>query len=358
MKNIFLYTFILFSNIVFAQQSYYNDVDLSLTGMALKNELASKIISTHYNNLSYNEAREALKIIDLVPGQGTNVYLVYGFTNDICPSSPGNDNDHKRRNKSDFGGGSSCEWNREHTYPKSIGTPNLGTSGPGADVHMLRACDVQRNSQRGSKPFRDATGNSHIVNTNYWYPGDEWKGDIARMMMYMYLRYNTQCLPKNVGFGNTLAIDPNMIDLFLDWNAEDPVSEFEESRNNYLENTSNTYGQGNRNPFIDNPYLATRIWGGAVAEDIWDIYMGIDDSSLYSSTTLYPNPTEGKIFLKTNNIYNINYLTVYSFSGKKISQINNIQETGIDLKKLANGIYYIKINTTKGVFTKKIIIKK
>jgi len=64
--------------------------------------------------------------------------------------------------------------------------------------------------------------------------------------------------------------------LFLIWNVEDPVSDFEKQRNTFHENTANTYAQGNRNPFIDNPYLATRIWGGDSAEDTWGIYISSD----------------------------------------------------------------------------------
>ena len=43
-----------------------------------------------------------------------------------------------------------------------------------------------------------------------------------------------------------------------------------------MKNTSNSDAQGNRNPFIDNPRLATRIWGGPEAEDIWGIYSNTD----------------------------------------------------------------------------------
>jgi hypothetical protein len=39
-------------------------------------------------------------------------------------------------------------WNREHVWPKSWG--NLGTSGPGADPHMLRPASVKTNSGRGN----------------------------------------------------------------------------------------------------------------------------------------------------------------------------------------------------------------
>ena len=74
MKKLILLLFIGAASFVSAQQAYYNDVNLSLEGMELKDELATKITATHTNMLSYSEAREALKIVDLVPGQGDNVF--------------------------------------------------------------------------------------------------------------------------------------------------------------------------------------------------------------------------------------------------------------------------------------------
>src|SRR5690606_41715169 len=53
------------------------------------------------------------------------------------------------RSKND-NGGNTGDWNREHTYAKSLGTPNLGEAGPGADAHHLRASDVQWNKDRKS----------------------------------------------------------------------------------------------------------------------------------------------------------------------------------------------------------------
>lgn len=358
LKKIFFLALSFIIHVTIAQQSYYNNVNLSLEGLALKDELATKITNTHTNILSYSDAREALKIVDLVPGQGNNVYLVYGFAPELCPASPGNDIDHRRRDKSDFdnGGNDPCLWNREHTYPKSLGTPDLGTSGAGADAHMLRACDKKRNAERGNKLFRDDSGNSHTVNSNYWYPGDEWKGDMARIIMYMYLRYETQCLPINVGYGNTVAIDNNMIDLFLEWNAEDPVSEYEEYRNTYMENTSNNYGQGNRNPFIDNPYLATRIWGGTAAEDIWGIYIGVDEIELASKFIVYPNPNNGEIFI--NSDIPISNISIFNLNGEKL-QTNKVLSTSqkINTKDIPNGVYILQIQTTEGKkVSKKLIL--
>lgn len=257
MKKQLLLLGILLPFFAFSQvPSYYNDVNLNLSGQSLQEELAVKIINTHTTFLSYTPGVwDALKLSDLDPSNPSKVLLIYGWDDNDGSSS----ND-RSRGINDNGGGST-DWNREHVYARSLGNPNLGTSGPGADAHHLRPSDVGWNSMRGNKKFADGSGNSGTVGSN-WYPGDEWKGDVARMMMYMYLRYGNQCLPTDVGVGSTIATDPNMINLFLEWNVEDPVSNFELQRNPALEGI-----QGNRNPFIDNPAFATQIWGGAQAED-------------------------------------------------------------------------------------------
>jgi chitodextrinase len=105
----------------------------------------------------------------------------------------------------------------------------------------------------------------------------------------MYVRYGDVCLPTVVGVGNSGSTPDAMIDLFLQWNIEDPVSDLEKVRNNFHENTSNTYAQGNRNPFIDNPYLATRIWGGDDAQDLWGIFISGDSEAPSSPTNVVVN---------------------------------------------------------------------
>jgi len=115
-------------------------------------------------------------------------------------------------------------WNREHVYPKSLATPSLSTGDPsaGTDAHSLRASDSEMNFSRCSRRFEDGTGDAKITaTTGNWYPGDEWKGDVARMIMYMYLRYPTQCEATAVGVGsNSYSPFGDMPDVFLEWNAE------------------------------------------------------------------------------------------------------------------------------------------
>jgi len=266
MKKQLFFTLFLLSFLSYAQiPAYYNDVNLNLNGMALKNELATKVINTHTNYLSYSEIWSACQVTDLDPSDSSNqnVILIYGYDD-----NDGNYRTDRTRSKYANGGNNGTDWNREHVYAKSLGTPNLGTSGPGSDAHHLRPCDATWNSTRSSKKFAPGNGTSGSVSGG-WYPGDEWKGDVARMMMYMYIRYGNQCKPTNVGVGSANATPDGMIDLFLQWNAEDPVSQIEINRNNYHGNTANTYAQGNRNPFIDNPAFATQIWGGPQAEDLF-----------------------------------------------------------------------------------------
>ena len=277
-KQILFLSISLYSIFILAQESYYDDVNLNLTGISLKEALATKITTTHTNNLSYTPGIwNAVMATDMNPVDNSEVLLIYGFED----GSDSNSNNDRERNINDNCTSNSCVglWNREHVYPTSLATPDLdqdGTNGPPyADAHNLRPCDSQRNSSRGNKKFIDGFGNSGATGTG-WYPGDEWKGDVARIIMYMYLRYNERTLPSNVGFGSNSDTPDDMIDLFLQWNADDPVSNIEKQRNPYHENTSNSDAQGNRNPFIDNPRLATRIWGGPEAEDIWGIYSNTD----------------------------------------------------------------------------------
>lgn len=295
-KRITLIIFCLCPIIIFGQQTYYSDVNLNLTGVTLKEELATKIINTHTQFLFYDQIWGASKATDVNPNNNQQVLLIYGFEN-------GTDTDvtNDRERGIDNNSGNSGDWNREHVFSQSLGIPPLSDSGPGSDAHHLRPSDTQTNSSRNNRKFTTGSGNSGIQQNGGWYPGDEWKGDVARMMMYMYVRYNDRCLPSNIGIGDNLATPDAMIDLFLQWNIEDPVSDFEKQRNTYHENTANQNAQGNRNPFIDNPILATRIWGGTKAEDLWGIYTSNDAEVPSTPTNLaITNTTTFSIDLSWN----------------------------------------------------------
>jgi len=328
---------------------YYNDVNLNLTGMSLKNELTSKITATHTNQISYTQVWTVLKQSDLDPTNSEDVILVYGW------DDTDNIEDNDRTRDKDFNGGSNTgEWNREHVYPKSLANPALGTSGAGADAHNLRPADVDFNGDRGSLKFGSGSGTAGNIGGN-WYPGEEWKGDVARIYMYMYVRYTTRCKPGNACVGSPVSIDLNMVDLLLQWNINDPVSDFERTRNNTIYNT-----QGNRNPFIDNAYLATLIWGGGDAENVWT-ELGIDNIETDDiQFSIYPNPSiDGRVNVKFNSIQSISKIEVFDISGKIVNtfDITSTSSKTLIINDLLTGVYFLKVTTLTAVLTKKIVIK-
>ncbi|HKK11212.1 MAG TPA: endonuclease, partial [Flavobacteriaceae bacterium] len=327
MKHIYL-LFLFFTTCIFSQETYYtsdpNSVDFNLKGINLKTALENKIrnntTSIPYTDSGFFDTWDALQLTDVNPTNNSEVLLIYGWED----GSDGDVTNDRERDINNYGG-SNGQWNREHVFAKSLATPSLDTNnpGPGTDIHNLRASDVQRNNDRGNLLYADGLGNSGKVSSDqYWYPGDEWKGDVARIIMYMYLRYDgdgtdiseTQCLPINVGVGNPVGNDPDMIDLFLQWNADDPVSDVERQRNS----VSETY-QNNRNPFIDDPYLATAIWGGPVAEDTWGILSTNDTATI--DFKMYPNPVKND-FLYFSSTEDLKVI-VYDVLGKQV-EIENI----------------------------------
>ncbi|EKT3967279.1 endonuclease [Flavobacterium psychrophilum] len=374
MKKIFTILLLSSKLVTFSQNGapanpYYNGFDWTQNGNTLKNALATKITETHLNQLQYFQTENALQIIDRDPTDPINVFLIYGFSNNICTytnetnyGTSTNWNEHRKRHREADQPStlpSECVWNREHVFAKNLGTPNLDDNIPsaGTDAHHIRTSDVDRNALRGNKKFASGSGNSGVVGSN-WYPGDEWKGDVARMMMYMYLRYPTQCKPINVGTGSVVATDTDMIQLFLQWNAEDPVSQYEDLRNTYLGNALNTNGQGNRNPFIDNPYLATRIWGGQVAQNRWPtVYLGTETFNYENSVSIYPNPTTNENINITSTI-EWNEINIYNINGQLTKSIKkpNFVDNKIQISNLTKGFYFVTFVSENRNVTKKLII--
>ena len=140
-------------------------------------------------------------------------------------------------------------WNREHVWPQS----KLGSASKG-EAHNLRVSGTRINSTRGNYPFGEtssSTGNLGYRIGSYWWPGDIDKGDVARITMYMNLRY---------GLYVTNNAD---IKVLYKWHVEDPVDAFEIQRNNVIHEK-----QGNRNPFIDYPEIFAKLYqlvGGQIA---------------------------------------------------------------------------------------------
>ena len=217
--------FLLAPSMLVAQiPQYYSNADFNLAGDGLKVELSSLLLDTHTNLIPYTSSStdtwDVLRISDLVEANSSNVLLIYGYDD----SDSSTNNDRTRDIYSNQSSNCIGYWNREHVFAKSLANPSLVTNqpGPGTDVHNLRAADCQMNSSRNNRLFVSGSGNSGISGS-YFYPGDEFKGDVARIIMYMYLRYPSQCEPLNIGVGSSsYSTNGDMPNVFLDWNEEDP----------------------------------------------------------------------------------------------------------------------------------------
>lgn len=282
-----------------AYLQYYAKIDFTKDGMQLKKQLAKLVTETHKPQSYTPGIWFASEFTDEDPDNKDNVLQIYSW-----PDKDAKDDITKKRsvNKEHKNNGTSSLpvtslWEREHVFAKALAVdkskgqlalnttysedrPTAIEDIAGHDAHHLRAINRSTNSSRSNRKFVDGTGNSKTVDKEYWYPGDEWRGDVARMMMYMHIRYEnengggyTKASKAGMPIDNKNGIlSDEMIDLFLKWNAEDKVSEIERRRNEYHGNPNNPvykYSQGNRNPFIDNPELAYRIWGGPKPVNNW-----------------------------------------------------------------------------------------
>jgi endonuclease I len=216
------------------------------TGAALKAALHT-IISSQ-TKLTYDQVWNALKDTDQDPANTNNVILLYSG---------------RSQAKSTNGGGVN-DWNREHVWAKSHG--DFGTAtGPGTDVHHLRPEDVSVNSSRGNLDFDN--GGSAVTecpgctaDSDSFAPRAAVRGDVARMIFYMAVRYEGgdgwPDLEPNNSVNNGTAPYIGKLSVLKAWSAADPPDTFEKRRNQVIFDT----WQHNRNPFIDHPEWVTSIW--------------------------------------------------------------------------------------------------
>lgn len=265
---------------------YYDSIE-GLEGSALKSAL-NDIITGHieYIYSSKNDIDmdvwELLKITDEDPDNENNVLMFYsGFSmpkecqdgSSEYPESCYVDSDTE---------GVPIKWNREHVWSKSRGdfeikegTTTVLALGAHTDLHHLVPEESSMNSTKNNRMFEDCNdGDDTNVESrgygnytcNIWSfePRDEVKGDVARMLFYMSVRYegeegdmvDLELVNDPVEDKNSKLPEYGDLDDLLRWHLDDPVSEYEIFRNQ----TIYTY-QNNRNPFIDIPELVELIWG-------------------------------------------------------------------------------------------------
>ncbi|MBI9070566.1 MAG: endonuclease [Melioribacteraceae bacterium] len=298
-----------------SSSGYYASVLDSYVGNGLRNVL-HYLIKDHIEfpyTASTTDVWDILMESDEDPNNSNNVVLLYtgrsqdkGFNDGVS-----DDND---------------AWNREHVWAKSHG--DFGTEpGAGTDCHHLRPADKTVNSSRSNLDF-DNGGSQHAEATECYYDSDSWeprdavKGDVARMILYMDVRYeggnsepdlvavdNTN----NSGIGATAPFHGKLSTL-IQWHKDDPPDDFERNRNEVVYQY-----QKNRNPFIDHPEYVSKIWEtDVITPEISDVnrsqLVPFEDQDLEitsiitddgSITNVQINYTINGGFVSTQNMLNV-----------------------------------------------------
>jgi len=353
------------------------------TGYALKTQLKKIIddvndgLSPEYIsiNLSYAELYDTFELSDIDiyfenngtlldmyseqatavagPANGTNLPDAYEY----MYNSPQQDD-------GTLGTSEGQRFNREHTIPQSVFNSDTPMRN---DAHFVVPSDKYVNGQRGNLPFgvvQNATltttngtkkgnnlnsGYSEGYTNNVFEPIDEFKGDIARMYFYFVTRYEDSMTSFNAydmfdGSSNKCFTDTFLTILFT-WHTNDPVSQREIDRNNNIDGIGATTRQRNRNPYIDNPQYVF---------DIWQNVLSVEEFDVTDTIKMYPNPTKGNtVTIDCNE--NV-FVEVYDVLGKKIkTQKITLNQKKLDVSSLNKGVYLVKLNTSKGSVTKKLI---
>ena len=209
-----------------------------------------------------------------------------------------------------------------------------------ADAHHLRAEDAAENSLRSNSDY-GLTGYNGPSGTK-----GSWKGDVARSVFYMAVRYNGLSVVNGDIPDATVGQLGDLASL-LTWNTLDPSDDFEMNRNNYIYTW-----QVNRNPFIDFPDLANYIWGSKVGQ-AWHANLSTNDY-VNLKVTLYPNPVQNIITI--SGIKEKATIQIYNNIGAKVLEKEFTGETKLEID-LPSGIYYAKIDSSDKSVVKKILIE-
>lgn len=261
--------------------SYWASAD-NKSGAALWSAISAQT-NVGYSSLGYSGLWTAYATTDVYPGTN-KIWDMYGecdftYSTDKCGT---------------YSGVCDC-YNREHSIPQSWW--GGGTTGIGCDIFHLVPTDGKINGVRSNDEFgivnggTDWRGNKsgtagswstdrptiasaagEVINGsgNVFEPKDEYKGDFARGYMGTIIKWQLANLTTGNNFfsgsytpAGNFGFTKKAVVLMMKWHREDPVSQKEIDRNNGIQQT-----QGNRNPFIDYPYLAEYIWGEHAGETV------------------------------------------------------------------------------------------
>lgn len=237
---------------------YYRGIDWNATGATLKTSLYN-VISKNTRSVGYGGLKSAYATTDST----SDGYIWDMYSNE------------KYLAGSDFVAqikGEGSGYNREHIIPQSKWKDTTSASIMKCDIFHVVPTDGYVNNKRDNYPHGNVSNPTYTSNngsklgtgSNNGYTGkvfevvDEYKGDFARTYFYFVTRYQNE-IPSIAydAFDKTTypSLSTWAIKTYMAWNDLDPVSEKEINRNEAVYKLQN-----NRNPFIDHPDAAHKIW--------------------------------------------------------------------------------------------------
>lgn len=325
----------------------YYDSTTGLTGYALKSQLKVIVTNGHTDN-GYNALWNAYKTGDLdkyYENDNTilDIYSERPAGPDAYSYTPG------ANQCGNYSGEGQC-YNREHVFPQ--GFFNEAAPMKHDYLHVFPT-DGSVNGRRSNYPFGTvgaaswtSTNGSKLGTSSFpgysgtvFEPIDEFKGDIARSLLYFITRYEDRLQQFDYNDMNNpqdgsrdRGFEQWYINLLLLWHQNDPVSAKETARNNY----SYVY-QKNRNPFIDRPEYVTMIWTSTLATD--------ENSVSKNSLKIAQNPVRnGELKVSGDHIAKIASAQIISVTGQVVQTIREPFKNSntIILKNTPKGVYLLK----------------
>ena len=283
---------------------YYASITDSMSGTTLLNNLKS-IINTSSVSVSYNWSR--YEAADEDPNNNSNVILIYA-RNSVAKTAHVS---------------GSTGWNREHTFPQS----KLSNSQAESDNHIIFASDNKVNGARGNIKMGVVSGGT-VVNdyfgnattcrktSSLFDPNNVARGIVARSTMYAAAMY---------------GYDPEdnfeSIATMLRWHLE-----YQPDANDVRRNNTVYSNQKNRNPFVDHPEYACRIWGNTNSTT-QSICGSTGSVSISKSTASIEEGSSTTISATSSNSSTITWTTsnanVASLSASSSSSGSSITITGV-----------------------------
>lgn len=307
-----------------------NDYVLGKKGVELQNGLSILMANTQTEIIAYKDLKTCLSTTDSDLMDDNSMITLY--TRDIID-----------------GTWNESLWNREHVWCKNHSNGlytavQENNKGAGSDIHHVRPALMTINSTRSNVPYGIVNKSSatqigdtgNYFGNNIFEPSDEIKGDIARILMYVYVRYSSSLNSTYDTISDKRGdlritdivttpsgLEEDAWNLLLSWNDLDPV--------NYLEMNRNEEGQklqNNRNVFIDHQEFARMCFDSSYSGEgaLIDFNNSYDETKLNyiginkKSITLAKNTSQE---IKTMCFPTLNHNLTFISSNESVATISD-----------------------------------